>query len=1055
MYTKVIANNIEITDNKENKINTQSTNMNSISQNKLKDIIKHKLANIPFSNKNLLYTPNKSNEASVVNENDDLENKNTLDKWDDILAKINVDELVLLSQEGVPYDQYESDQLESAIERVKENRTKEQEHLEKQIESKKRKLESVRGNKGLKRSEKQIISKLEEKGLPVTKENIEKISNALEMAVITPNISNQGVSYLLNNNLSFTINNLYKASYVASQNDNFLNGISKASNDIPSELLEQVKIRIEEANLEVNDDNINNAAWLIKEDIPITRDNLWKVKDLKPILNEMESEKVLNRITEYLELGIDPEKIDLSMVSNNEINRIINDFNNIDTNDLNKLINIKDIDLSLREIKYAIDKYKNIEDESNIYNSSIENISIDKIIFRRNLEEVRLKLSLESGKQLIKNGFNLETDRLSKIVEGLRSIEDDYYNKLLVENNLKVNSKNLSLVKDTINGFDLLKDMPASLLGRTLNKDINHTASSLLEEGNKYIVSNELVGKSYETLMTKPDRNYGDGIEKAFENIDEILDSLNLARTEDNKRAIRILAYNEIDINIENIKNIKAYDSQVNYMLKSLNPYLITSFIKKGINPLEMPISKLNKQIKGELINLPDLHEEKFSKFLWKLERSHEISEKDKESYIGIYRLVYQVYKNGEAALGSLIKSGADVTLKNLLTAIRTISKGKVDIKLDKDFGMLEDILNKDQKIDIQINQGYINNIYDNLSPEKLHTIDDGNINGRHLEELNEELGDISTDNKIEHEYYQSKLAEIESNLNFNKDSIKYLESLGLPVSLSNLHTVTNLLSQNDNFYLEWRRLLNEGAYHDFDEWNGLDVNNISEKLIDNFDSPKELKETYKYIESNIKEKLKFLLENKTFTSKDANNIRNLSKAISFIKKLSDKDHYQLPIVTGETVTNVNLTILRSDNEKGKVTINVPSQKLGYVTIHFQVKNKELSGLITCDSVDSLSNLKSDKDELLKRINKSGLACKYLYYSLENDSSKLGKTDYQDKLSSFNRLNIRDNEVNDIVSEAKSSEEEVNRENNDLVQTKYLYELSKEILIYIRELENY
>ena len=59
---------------------------------------------------------------------------------------------------------------------------------------------------------------------------------------------------------------------------------------------------------------------------------------------------------------------------------------------------------------------------------------------------------------------------------------------------------------------------------------------------------------------------------------------------------------------------------------------------------------------------------ERFSQFLWKLERNKEISEEERRSFIGVYRLLHQVEKSDGAAIGAVLNQGADLTLKNLLS---------------------------------------------------------------------------------------------------------------------------------------------------------------------------------------------------------------------------------------------------------------------------------------------------------------------------------------------------------------------------------------------------
>lgn len=72
-------------------------------------------------------------------------------------------------------------------------------------------------------------------------------------------------------------------------------------------------------------------------------------------------------------------------------------------------------------------------------------------------------------------------------------------------------------------------------------------------------------------------------------------------------------------------------------------------------------ISDTARRIKSEN---PDEKDEKFSEFLWKLEKKNEISEEERDSYIGIYRLISQVEQSDGAVIGSLVNQGADITMK-------------------------------------------------------------------------------------------------------------------------------------------------------------------------------------------------------------------------------------------------------------------------------------------------------------------------------------------------------------------------------------------------------
>ena len=85
----------------------------------------------------------------------------------------------------------------------------------------------------------------------------------------------------------------------------------------------------------------------------------------------------------------------------------------------------------------------------------------------------------------------------------------------------------------------------------------------------------------------------------------------------------------------------------------------------------------------------PDRRNESMSRFLYKLDKSKEITESERESYVGIYRLVNNLKSEDYAALGRVLEAGEELTLRNVLKEIRS-EKRSYDVKIDDSFGLLE-----------------------------------------------------------------------------------------------------------------------------------------------------------------------------------------------------------------------------------------------------------------------------------------------------------------------------------------------------------------------------
>ena len=172
----------------------------------------------------------------------------------------------------------------------------------------------------------------------------------------------------------------------------------------------------------------------------------------------------------------------------------------------------------------------------------------------------------------------------------------------------------VDLLKESLKQTEGLKSLPEYTLGEMVKRP-NITVGVLYETGTR--IKSSLANNAYETMMTKPRHDMGDSITEAFQNIDEILADMNMDRNEENQRAIRILAYNEMELSRKNIANVKSADAKVQQMFETLTPQIVLNLIREGKNPLNMTIDGLNEEImqQREVRGVTD--EQRFSEFLY------------------------------------------------------------------------------------------------------------------------------------------------------------------------------------------------------------------------------------------------------------------------------------------------------------------------------------------------------------------------------------------------------------------------------------------------------
>lgn len=175
-------------------------------------------------------------------------------------------------------------------------------------------------------------------------------------------------------------------------------------------------------------------------------------------------------------------------------------------------------------------------------------------------------------------------------------------------------------------------------------------------------------GNSYEAVGTKVRKDLGDSLKNAVEASSEsILSQLGMENTKANSDAVRILSYNNIDITKNNIEQIKQINESLNTLIEQMNPETVLNMIKDNINPLTSDIESVNDYLINK--NKDSDNTDKFSRFLYKLDKTGGISEEERRQFIGIYKMINIYTKDAGNAIGALVKQGADITMENLCRA--------------------------------------------------------------------------------------------------------------------------------------------------------------------------------------------------------------------------------------------------------------------------------------------------------------------------------------------------------------------------------------------------
>lgn len=747
-----------------------------------------------------------------------------------------------------------------------------------------------------------IEAALKETALPATLENVTEISEALNVSGELTIPSDDAKKYMINNCPEPTVNNFYIANHSSSA-DTSTNrasyymdetgyvGKNPTDADIES-LSPQIEKIISDAGLSVNEQTINEAKWLINKDIPLTKENLTNLENL-----------------ESVSFPLDTETVALSAAS------------------------------ALAEGKNAKDGLLSDPESVHIKAAKfVESLNFDDVAKRRILEETRLILTLEASVSLLKKGINLDTKDLEKLVDDLKQAEKESYAPFLMDNDevdIKKYDDELTLkldkFKQTVIAIEHVKTAPLSVVGDVAFSEKTPTLNEVAELSDKAKSEFSKAERSYETMMTMPRYDMGDSIKKAFRNVDDILEDLEIEATRLNEKAVRILGYSGMEITEANIEKAVKAEVAVENVITHMTPARTLKMIRDGFNPLDTDIYELSNELLSED---EDTGNTKYTEFLYKLEKSSEITESEKSAFIGLYRLFRKIEKSDGKLVGDVIKADERLTLSNIISASRSDRQVGTDIKIDDSFGTLEKLIAHGESITDQILQGF------------------------KTKELNKQ-------------YAKEEADEIRNIITKEEAIVRALENADSPKSPINMAAANMLLNSRGTIF--------KGLLKGFDEEEKDVFDKEISELADSFDDEDSVKNAI----NSFTEKTQEIIKNKAQIADkyiDVKSLKLLNKQLSIINKMADSRTYEVPVIINGSYTSINLKIVNDTENAGKVKAYFETEETGKVSAEFELRDGKVSGIITTENSFFEGVIKEREDSFKEEFKGAGVEISSMYY---------------------------------------------------------------------------
>lgn len=918
------------------------------------------------------------------------------------------------SEQGA-LEEYKASALDRTIERHKENRQWQQENVQKNIENSKEYRETIKNlqEQGVTQlmDPAQIENALREADLPVTKANVARVASAVQMTTILPELSQDAEAYILENQMAPTIENLYHGQYSASG----ALDISVVDEEVWQQIQGQITGLLQENGISVDEAVLADAKWLFANEIAVTPENINVMQVMRDISENMTPEKVLDQIIYAMQTGALPEQASLDDRQIVIAIDALQTLEEITPEDVeNTVRNVGQSEVTMQQLKQSVDVRNSGQserkDQDNVTEvseaqqnggSQTDNRPIFSemiTVTQRQLEELRLRMTLPAAVRMAQKGIDIQVTPLKALVEELRQQEQKDYQEILPD--MKLDESQWDRVQDSIARAEDIRKAPASILGigarqhELLTMNVLHRAAvSTAAQTRQYQTDYEAVGTQVRTDL-------GDSLQKAFQNVPELLDSLGMEDTQANQRAVRILGYNSLEITEQNVTKVKELDAQVNSVLDHMKPTLVMKLVQQGENPLDLPLDELDQRL-ARLADEQDISsEEKYSRYLWRLEQEQGLTKQERDGYIGLYRLMHQVEASDGAAIGSVMEAGWEMNLRSLLKAVRTEKRKGVDARIDDDFGGLSDLRYTSKNITQQIDNAFsgkefsgesssdsTRQYYERLSrqimnemePAALREISDGDMEqllDHSLERLQEQLKQAEGSQETQQRLYEQLASQLRETVEQSQESIRYLEQMGLPDTINNIQAAQQLIYQNYDVYHEIHERRRDVSGEEQDE-----LRQSMEEISDSLDQEDMLLQSYDRLGQSMEKILEHSYEKEMITSDELRGLKQLRTGMIFQSSRAGRYSYDVPVVTGDQVTTMNVTLIQGEEDTGRVQIYMDN-----ISAEFRVQQGEIKGLVLCDDREGYDTLSGDGEKLTQALQQDGYNVKNISYSMNHRS---------------------------------------------------------------------
>lgn len=860
-------------------------------------------------------------------------------------------------------------------------------------------LKEVIGSDTLSASVSQALRNAEQGRFQEKQSEVEK---TLEKAASLEVPDEAAVKYIVTNGLPITIDSLYQAEHSAHGNGNqqghgyYAAGVdgyyAKKPEQVDLQALKpQLEKVIEEAELPVSKETLKEAGWLVEKGIPLTRENLIKLHQVNSIEFPLSEGVIHKAVTAALWDGKEAGGADLTdprslFEKAVDFEKALQGFTEEDV----ATVVHEGKELTWDHIKQAAE---GTGTQMATGNSDATSPDLQGKLLHATtlLHRTQLIMTASANLKLLQSGYAIDTAPLEELVSKLEHLEEAEKQAYWNTDSTEQADGRAALYDQTEELLGRLASRPAAAMLSFVQKQSTVTLAGLEQEGAALQKKYQAANQSYETMKSEPRADLGDSIKKAFANVDDILMDLELELHEMNRRAVRILGYNSMDITPELIASVKLMDARIQSVMNRMTPAAALQTIRAGQNPLEMSLDEL-QQFLDSLPQEEGKKEDSLGKFIYSLEQKKEITEAEKEACIGIYRIFRQIEKKDHRVVGRLVQGGLEPSFKNVISAIRSEQKKGKEYAIDDTFGGV-DAKSTGKSITEQIAgvfyQRLAGQVVDGAVPEQiLHAMEKHEMQTPELVEqsnttLEQMVSDILYSKSYGEEkkeavqkYEEQALADIGEELKVSNETLSQILDLELPTTPAYMKAFEQLMQHPDGWYKDFLRttgeltstekaLLLEGKEFLYTaEQSGESDADYGDAFLSALQQGDEaaMDQTYGDLMDSLQRSCQQMMENAEGYL-DWKALQTLHKQMHVAGSLRDLGRWDVPMTVQEEDTLIHLTFKKGQNEKGQVDITFTNEKIGKVAARFYGGNNA-TGYVLCESKEAAQEMEKLKGQL-------------------------------------------------------------------------------------------